>query len=199
MIVLDIETTGLDPKKHSIVEVGAIEYDNPQNIFNEKCQIWTGAEINQRALEVNGFKLDEITNPGILTQKELLIRFNDWINSIEDKTFAGQNVDFDINFLNESCKRLHISNVYGKRKVDQHSIVYAHMLRRNLRPPLKNGVSNLNGDLIMIYVGIPAEPRPHRALNGAKYEMEALSRLICGKCIFDEFSKYDIPEYLKLI
>ncbi len=197
MIVLDIETTGLDPIKHSIIEVGAIEFDNPLNIFNERCQIWPGAEIDPGALEVNGFKLDEITNPDILTQKELLVRFNEWISSIEDRTFAGQNVDFDINFLNESCKRSHISSVCGKRKVDQHSIVYAHLLRRNLRPPLKDGVSDLNGDLIMNYVGIPAEPRPHRALNGAKYEMEALSRLIFGKCIFDEFSRYSIPEYLK--
>lgn len=197
MIVLDIETTGLEPKKHSIIEVGAIEYDNPLNIFNERCRIWPGAESDPGALEINGFNPDELTDPVIQTQKELLLKFIDWISSVDDKTIAGQNVDFDISFLNESCKRLNLPSYFGKRKVDLHSVAYAHFLRRNIRPPLKNNLSDLHSDLIMDYVGIPAEPKPHRALNGARYELEALSRLISGKSALDEFSGYEVPLYLK--
>jgi hypothetical protein len=48
----------------------------------------------------------------------------------------------------------------------------------------------------MRYAGIPPEPKPHKALNGARYEMEALSRLIYGKGVFEEFLRYEIPEYL---
>jgi DNA polymerase III epsilon subunit-like protein len=196
MIVLDIETTGLDPVRHSIIEIGAIEFENPQNVFNEKCQIWNGAEINADALEINGFRPDELSDPQILTQTDIIERFNHWLGSIYDRTIAGHNVDFDISFLNESCRRLNISFNYGKRKTDQHSLVYAHLLKRNIKPPLKDGVSDLNSDFIMDYVGIPHEPKPHRAINGARYEMEALSRLIYGNRVFEEFRVYDVPEYL---
>jgi len=198
MIVLDIETTGLDPKRHSIIEVGAIEFDDPRNVFNEKCRIWPGAEIDQGALDINGFSIQEITDPAIQSQKDLLTKFNDWISLIPDRTFAGQNVDFDISFLNESCKRLNLSYNFGKRKTDLHSLVYAHFLRRKVKPPLKDGSSGLNSDVIMNYVGMPAEPRPHKALNGARFETEALSRLIYGKSVFEEFSGFEIPGYLKL-
>jgi DNA polymerase III epsilon subunit-like protein len=197
MIVLDVETTGTDPRRHSIIEVGAIDFDNPGNYFNEKCQIWAGAEINLKALEINGFTPDEIQDKTILTQKELISRFMAWTDQIEDKTIAGQNVDFDIDFLNESSARCGLNFSLGKRKVDQHSIVYAHFLKRNIRPPLKDGYSNLNSDLIMNYVGLPSEPKPHRAINGAKYEAEALSRLIFGRVLFKEFTGYAIPDYLQ--
>jgi len=197
MIVLDIETTGLDPKRHSIIEVGAIDFYNPTNYFNEKCQIWIGAEVDLSALEVNGFTLKEIQDQKIITQEELISNFKIWTDSIEDKTIAGQNVDFDINFLIESTKRFGQNFNWGKRKVDQHSIVYAHYLKRNIKPPVKDGISNLDGDTIMNYVGLPPEPRPHRALNGAKYETESLSRLIFGKGVFDEFAKYAIPDYVR--
>jgi len=199
MIVLDIETTGLDPGRHSIIEVGAIDFDCPGNYFNERCQIWDGAEIDLRALEINGLTLDEIQDQTNLTQKELLSRFMSWTVQIEDKTIAGQNVDFDINFLNESYARCGLSFILGKRKVDQHSIVYAHFLKRNIRPPLKDGFSNLNSDFIMNYVGLPSESKPHRAINGARFEAEALSRLLFGKAMFDEFCNYSIPDYLKTI
>jgi DNA polymerase III epsilon subunit-like protein len=198
MIVLDIETTGLDPRRHSIIEVGAIDFDRPGNYFNERCQIWDGAEVDLKSLDINGFTLDEIYDQTILTQKELISRFMTWTDQIEDKTIAGQNVDFDINFLNESSARCGLNFTLGTRKVDQHSIVYAHFLKRNLRPPLKDGYSDLNSDFIMKYVGLPAEPKPHRAINGARFEAEALSRLIFGRGLFVEFGSYKIPDYLKI-
>jgi DNA polymerase III epsilon subunit-like protein len=197
MIVLDIETTGLDPKRHSIVEVGAVDFENPGNYFNERCQIWDGAEIDLKALEINGLTIDEIRDHTIFTQLELLSGFRIWIDQIEDKTIAGQNVDFDISFLNESSKRCGLNFSVGKRKVDQHSIAYAHFLRRNIRPPLKDGYSNLNSDSIMKYVGLPSEPKPHRAINGARFEAEALSRLLFGRVMFAEFNDYAVPDYLK--
>ena len=197
MIVLDIETTGLDPRRHSIIEVGAIDFDCPGNYFKERCQIWDGAEIDFKALDINGLTFDEIRDPAIFTQKELLSRFINWTAQIEDKTIAGQNVDFDISFLIESSRRCGLNFSPGKRKVDQHSIVYAHFLKRNIRPPLKDGYSDLNSDFIMNYVGLPSEPKPHRAINGARFEAEALSRLIFGRVMFDEFSDYEIPDYLQ--
>ena len=199
MIVLDIETTGLDPRRHSIIEVGAIDFDCPGNCFNERCQIWDGAEIDLKALEINGLTLDEIQDQTSFTEKELISRFRIWTDQIEDKTIAGQNVDFDINFLNKSSTRCGLNLSLGKRKVDQHSIVYAHFLKRNIRLPLIDGFSDLNSDMIMNYVGLPPEPKPHRAINGARFEAEALSRLIFGKGMFGEFSSYPIPDYLKPI
>jgi DNA polymerase III epsilon subunit-like protein len=196
MIVLDIETTGLDPTRHSIIEVGAIDFDRPGNYFNERCQIWDGAEIDFKALEINGFTLNEIQDQTIFTQKELISRFMIWTDNIEDKTIAGQNVDFDINFFNESSKRCGLNFSLGKRKVDQHSLVYAHFLKRNISPPIKDGFSNLNSDLIMNYVGLASEPKPHRAFAGARFEAETLSRILFGRPMFDEFSRYAIPDYL---
>jgi DNA polymerase III epsilon subunit-like protein len=197
MIVLDIETTGLDPRHHSIIELGAIDFDCPGNYFNERCQIWDGAEIDFKALEINGLTLNEIQDKAICSQKELISRFMIWTDQIEDKTIAGQNVDFDMDFLNESSARCGLNFRVGKRKVDQHSIVYAHLLKRNIRPPLKDGFSDLNSDFIMNYAGLPTEPKPHRAINGARFEAEALSRLLFGRAKFEEFYNYPIPGYLK--
>lgn len=196
MIVLDIETTGIDPRRHSIIEVGVIDFDSPLNFFNERCSVWEGAVIDFKALEINGSSLAEIHDKSIFTQKELITRFIAWMNGVEDKTIAGQNVDFDIDFLNESMVRCGLNFSVGKRKVDQHSIVYAHLLKRNIIPPLKDGFSNVNSDFIMKYVGIPSEPKPHRAINGARYEAEALSRLIYGRVLFEEFAEYAVPGYL---
>ncbi len=70
------------------------------------------------------------------------------------------------------------------------------MLSRNINPPLKKNRTNLRSDIICQYVGISKEPHPHNALNGAKYESEAFSRLIYGKNLLPEFEKFPIPEHL---
>jgi DNA polymerase III epsilon subunit-like protein len=194
MVVLDVETTGLNPLKHSIVEIGALDFNNPSNQFYQKCRVFEGAEIDPKALEVNGYENSQLIDPSRVSLEELIVNFIEWIKKIDNRTIAGHNVDFDINCLKNSLNRYNIKWNFGFRKVDQHSLVYAHYLKTNKKPPLKNGVSSMNGDKTMKYVGLPEEPKPHTGINGAKFEAEAMSRLIYGKGMLVEFEKFIIPK-----
>jgi DNA polymerase III epsilon subunit-like protein len=196
MIVLDIETTGLNPFKHSILEIGALDFNNPSNQFYQKCRIFEGAEIDLMALKVNGYDDSQLIDSDRMGLEELVVNFIEWIGKIDDRTIAGHNVDFDTNFLNQTLQKFNIKYNFGWRKVDQHSLIYAHYLKSNKKVPLKNNVSNLNGDKIMFYVGLPEEHKPHTGINGAKFEAEALSRLIFGKGLLDDFKEFAIPKHL---
>ena len=57
MIVTDIETTGTNPDKHSILSIGAVDMNSPDNRFYAECKIWEGAHIDQTALEINDITL----------------------------------------------------------------------------------------------------------------------------------------------
>ena len=78
MIVVDVETTGVDSKKNSIVSIGAIDFSNPQNQFYQECRVWEGAEIAQQALYINGFTKEQITDKNKPTLKEAIESFIKW-------------------------------------------------------------------------------------------------------------------------
>lgn len=67
-----------------------------------------------------------------------------------------------------------------------------------LQEAIKKGefTSALSLDKILEYAGLPPEPKPHRAINGAKREAEAFYRMRYGKPLFPEFKKFPLPEYL---
>ena len=66
MLVVDVEASGTDYSKHSIVSVGALDFANPKNRFYEECRIWDGAHIMDGALTVNGFTKAQITRGRML-------------------------------------------------------------------------------------------------------------------------------------
>ena len=194
MIVLDIETTGVDALKNSIVSIGAIEFENPEERFYEECRIWDGAEINPLALEVNGYTEEEVKDINKKTEADVVQNFIDWLNERKDITVAGQNPHaVDLTFLDAAAKRAGLKLSIPRRMVDQHSITIAHMLKRGINPPLKKERSDMDSDKIMEYVGLPHEPKPHIAINGALWELEALYRLIYDKPLLEEFKNYKIP------
>jgi DNA polymerase III epsilon subunit-like protein len=195
MIVVDIETSGLNPLKNSILEIGALDFFNPSNRFYQKCRIFDGAEIDCNALKINGYDDIQLYDQNKQDLKNLLLNFIDWLKPINNKTLAGQNVDFDILFLNEGLEKCNIDWVFGWRKIDLHTLIYCDHLKKGTNPPTKNEYSNLSGDKIMEYVGLPAEPRPHLGINGAIYEAEAFSRLIYGKSLTNDFKRYNIPNH----
>ena len=196
MIVIDVETSGTNPYKHSILSIGAVDFSNPERQFYQECRIEKDKEYTEEALNVNGFKKEELNDPKKSSLEQVLNEFLEWIKPVEDKTIGGHNVNFDAGFLNYSLKRYNIDFSFGHRVLDTHSLVYASILSRGLKIPLKNEKTDINSDYVFNYVGLPSEPKPHNALNGAKMEAEALSRLIFGRKLLKEYDEYNIPEYL---
>ncbi len=197
MIILDIETTGVNPEKHAIVSVGAVDFLNPSRTFYEECKIWDGAEIHERALEVNGFTREEITDEKKQPLREVMKKFILWAEQCEDKTIAGHNPHFDNSFMRASADRTGFVWAFAYRIIDLHTLCYAHYIKRNLQPPRSKGRTDINIDVVHNYVGLPDEPKPHNALTGAKMEAEAFSRLLSGKNLLIEFSHHPIPTYLQ--
>lgn len=195
MIILDVETTGLYPEKNSIVSIGAVDFES-RSTFYEECRIWDGAEIDQKALEVNGFTEEQIKDSSKKSLEEAVKEFLDWTKPCEDKTLAGENPSFDRDFLMSSAKRANLNYIFGIRTIDLHSICYKDHLKKGFKIPLQKERSAISLDKTLEYVGLTQEPKPHNALNGAMLEAEAFSRLIYGKPFFEVFENYPIPSHL---
>jgi len=195
MIVLDIESTGTNPEKHSIISLGAIDFDEPRNQFYDECRIWDGAHIEAEALEVNGFTEKEIRDPNKKTEEELIRDFIAWAEECRGWNFLGQNPSFDRDFVKAACHRSHIDFPFPIRTIDTHSLAYMHMVTRGSIPPFnaEKHRSDMNLDYILNYVGIPEEPRPHNALTGAQCHAEVASRLLYNRLLLPEFEVYPIP------
>lgn len=193
MIIVDMESSGLDPRKHALLSVGAVDFSNPENTFYGECRLFEGAHVDREALAVNGFTESEIQDPHKKTDKELVIEFLAWANLCPEHTIAGQNPSADRDFLRAAAERHHIAWPIAYRTLDLHSICYYHMVRRGIEPPRKLEHSALSLDKILVYVGLPEEPKPHNGLRGARYETEAFSRLFYDKMLLPEFASYKIP------
>ena len=197
MIILDIEGSGTEYHKHSIVSLGALDLENPDNRFYEECRIWDGAHIMDGALEVNGFTKEQITDPTKQTEGELIKKFLDWVeeSNIRDRTMAGQNVSFDRDFVKAACERAHLNYPFAYRSIDSHTLCYMHMQQHGAKIPFdrKHHRTALNLDACLVYCGIPREPEPHNALTGALSHAEVISRLLYGKKLLPEFEIFEIP------
>ncbi len=196
MLIIDVEASGTEAHKHSIVSLGALDFSNPTNRFYEECRVWDGAHIMDGALEVNGFSKEQITDVRKLTEGDLIHRFLKWSESLADKTLTGQNVSFDRDFVKYACERAgHTEWPFAYRTVDTHTLCWMHMVNRGQQPPIdpRHKRSALNLDAVLNYCGIPEEPSPHNALTGALSHAEVTSRLLYGRKLLPEFEQYEIP------
>lgn len=197
MIVVDTETTGTDWRTHSLVSIGAVDSDDPENEFYCECRIWDGAKVEPEALEINGFTQESIRDEGLRTDKEAVQAFIAWTKTVGDRTFAGENPSFDRDFLKAAAERYGLNWDFAFRTIDLHSVAVAHMLSRGMTPPSKNGHSAVNTDVILAYVGLPARKGAHNAIEDALLEAEAFSRLVYGRGSIEEYGAYSIPEGIK--
>lgn len=193
MIVLDIEASGTNYQKHSILSLGALDFDNPTNRLYLECQAWEGAHIDDEALAVCGFTRAEATDDTKITEGQLIAQFLSWADGVEDQTLAGQNVSFDRDYVKAACERLGLNTPFAHRTIDTHSLAYMHLVTHGREVPTDKRHSALNLDRVLLYVGIPEEPEPHNALTGALSHAEVISRLLYNKPLLPEFAQFPLP------
>ena len=102
-IVLDTETTGLEPAAgHRIIEIGCVELVNrrpTQNRFHR--YINPEREVDRGALEVHG-----IENDFLATQPKFADVAAEFVEFVNGAELVIHNADFDVEFLNHELKRL---------------------------------------------------------------------------------------------
>lgn len=112
LLMLDTETTGLDPLKNGVIQIaGIIDIDGEvKEEFNFRVRPFKGDIIDLRALEVNGVSradLEGFDAPEAVYERlrGILTRYVDRFNR-KDKFYAvGQNIGFDIGFLREFFRK----------------------------------------------------------------------------------------------
>ena len=205
MIALDIETSGLDPLKASILSIGAIDTDEPANQFYDECRIWEGAHISDEALEINGFireDIDPIEGSDRYAMKkseaEVIAAFIAWATDRPvHRTLVAQTPSFDRDFVRAACDRAGIASPFAARTIDTHSLCWLHMVQQGITPPELKHRSSLNLDDAREYCGLNEEPKPHNALTGAMSHAEVFSRIAYTKKLLPEFFSYEIPWQIK--
>ncbi len=82
---LDLETTGLEPERHAICQLGLAF--GPLAVFRRDLRPWEGAEVQQEALRVNGFtpeRLEKGQNP-IDAERDAVF----WLREEVDRRVSG--------------------------------------------------------------------------------------------------------------
>lgn len=175
-VLIDLETTGLEPDRHGLVEVAAMKADG--QVFCEECRPRVGAEVDADALEVNGHSMADLEK--CPTPEWLAVsRLDEWMG--EGFLLCGLNVgSFDAPMLRSAVDYsvcwgvLRLRNRrLAHRYVDLHSwaVLYARLAGV---PVPERGFS---ADALADLVGIEREGRPHNAADGVLWAAEAFQRL----------------------
>ena len=108
-VVFDIETSGLNPKKDKIIEIGAIKYKNNEKIDEFSYLIDPEIKLNQIITDVTG-----ITDDDLKGKDKIDVVLPKFLDFIEDYTIIGHNVKFDYDFIEANITKLHLKHLRNR-------------------------------------------------------------------------------------
>lgn len=184
-VLVDVETTGIDPSRHGMIQVAVtcqsrIDTHGREEVAKEwACRPRVGCEIDPGALAVNGTTVESLEVFGC-SEKSLMEALREWFrDELAGKkvVLVGINPFFDKAFL-ETAWRRHFGQEYTPwthrvRDIGTETMAIQRILEGATAVP--NG--GYNTDQLYAYWGLRPEPKPHSASSGVIYEMELLKKL----------------------
>lgn len=150
-IVFDLETTGLDPSKHEIIEIGAIKVSKNQTRHEGfHALIKPKKKIPARITEING-----ITNEMVANGQDIDDVLPEFMAFIGNHRLVAYNAKFDMSFLDTAAAR--------KGKIVKNPCSCALNMARRAWP----GLPSYKLTHIAEHTGISTEGA-HRALEDCK-------------------------------
>jgi len=134
-VILDTETTGLDPKQgHRIIEIACIEMVSrrvSRNTFYKRIN--PEREIDEGATQVHGITLEDLAH-----EPKFVDIADDFLDYVRDAELIIHNAPFDIGFINAELKRI------GKPAINEICTVTDTLaMARELHPGRKNSLDAL--------------------------------------------------------
>ena len=167
-IILDTETTGLDPKSgHRIIEIGALEmYDKILTGRKFHCYINPERDVPQEAYRIHGISTD------FLLDKPLFEHIaTEMLEFIAEGALVIHNASFDMKFLNHELSRL------GMASLDHYRVIDTLPMARKMFPGAK-----VNLDALCTKFKIDNSLRTfHGALKDAKLLADVYVELCGGR------------------
>lgn len=162
-IVLDTETTGLEPSQgHKIIEIGCVEMINRRLTGNNYHQyIQPDREIDEGAQAVHG-----ISNQFLADKPRFSDIVKDFIEYIDGAELIIHNAPFDVGFIDHELKQLGAE--YG-RVASYCTVIDTLLMARKMRPGKKNNLDVLCKEYDV--------NNAHRDLHGALLDAELLSEV----------------------
>ena len=161
-IVLDTETTGIDPKQgHRIIEIGCVEMIN-RKLTGNTFHVYINPErlVEQEAIDVHG-----ITNEYLADKPVFSHIAKDFIEFIRGAELVIHNAPFDIGFMDHEFKKIHGIEAKETNKIC--TVLDTLDLARKIHPGQKN-----NLDALCRRYGID---NSHREKHGALLDSEILA------------------------
>ena len=136
-IILDTETTGLDPLQgHRVIEIGCVELEDRKPTGNHyQCYLNPEREVDIAAMEVHGISNEFLADKPVFAQVEA--EFIDFVRGAE---LLIHNAPFDIGFLNNE---LRLSNAGNKQMEDLCGVLDTLVLARAKHPGQRNSLDAL--------------------------------------------------------
>ena len=136
-IVLDTETTGLEPSQgHRIIEIGCVEINN-RRLTNKRFHQYINPqrEIDEGAVEVHG-----ITSAFLDDKPHFKDIAADFLSFVDGAELIIHNAPFDVGFINHELKMLGGAK---QRIEDSCSILDTLRMARQMHPGQKNNLDAL--------------------------------------------------------
>lgn len=160
-VVLDLETTGLDPEWDCIIEIGMVRVRHGEVDAEYSTLVNPGMEIDEFITELTGITNDMLAAAPALS--EVLPAARDFLG---DDIILGHNINFDINFIYDDCE------CQGLKPVSNGYIDTMRISRRVL-PDLKH---HRLRDIVNV-LGVD-HVRAHRAIGDCIATLECYKALL---------------------
>ncbi len=157
LVVLDTETTGLNPFKDEILSIGAVIIRDNKILMNRsfECFIKPSEGISQESIKVHHIRECELENA-----MEIGEAIRQLLDFIENRPIAGYYIDFDHKILSRYTKKL-IGSTLPHSTIELSSMYY-----KRYRKSSSYEFVDLKFDTIMTALELPFLGK-HDALNDA--------------------------------
>jgi DNA polymerase-3 subunit epsilon len=183
LLVIDTETGGVDPDRHSILSLAAVVWEDGE--IHGEVEILVAERdlvVTARALEINRIDLVAHSRQAIAPREALALlqefvakHYRQELAAGEQVVIAGHNVGFDVGFLKRLCRiaGAEFPSAFSHRVLDTASVLRFLSLA-GLLPAAAVASS---GAFDYLGISIQAEKR-HSALGDARATAELLTRLV---------------------